>query len=76
MLSSKCDLEEDGLRGVALVNLLFVGHAIVVFLVSLGMLALLSSNRNLRHGEASSPLLAGLESESALMRTLPEFEVL
>ncbi|KAJ6769151.1 PROTEIN putative-RELATED [Salix koriyanagi] len=71
----KCDLEEDGLRGVALVNLLFVGHAIVVFLVSLGMLALLSSNRNLRHGEASGPLLAGLESESALMRTLPEFEV-
>ncbi|XP_073266815.1 uncharacterized protein [Populus alba] len=71
----KCDLEEDGLRGVALVNLLFVGHAIVVFLVSLGMLALLSSNRNLRHGEASGPLLAGLESDSALMRALPEFEV-
>jgi hypothetical protein len=71
----KCDLEEDGLRGVALVNLLFVGHAIIVFLVSLGMLALLSSNTNLRHGEASGPLLAGLESESALMRALPEFEV-
>jgi hypothetical protein len=35
----------------------------------------LSSNTNLRHGEASGPLLAGLESESALMRALPEFEV-
>nr|APR64425.1 hypothetical protein [Populus tomentosa] len=71
----KCDLEEDGLRGVALVNLMFVGHAIVVFLVSLGLFGLLSSNRNLRHGEASGPLLAGLDSESALMRALPEFEV-
>ncbi|KAJ6890391.1 hypothetical protein NC651_024021 [Populus alba x Populus x berolinensis] len=70
----KCDLEEDGLRGVALVNLMFLGHAIVVFLVSLGLFGLLSSNRNLRHGEVSGPLLAGLDSESALMRALPEFE--
>ncbi|EEF34045.1 conserved hypothetical protein [Ricinus communis] len=71
----KCDLEEDGLRGVALVNLLFIGHAIGVLLVSLGMFAILSSHRNSRHGETSGPLLAGLESDSTLMRTPPEFEL-
>ncbi|XP_058001186.1 uncharacterized protein LOC131179161 isoform X2 [Hevea brasiliensis] len=66
----KCDLEEDGLTGVALVNLLFIGHAIGVLLVSFGLFGLLSS-----HGEASGALLAELQSESTLMRTLPRFEL-
>ncbi|KAJ9154120.1 hypothetical protein P3X46_027489 [Hevea brasiliensis] len=71
----KCDLEEDGLRGVALVNLLFIGHAIGVLLVSFGVFGLLSSHRDSRHCEASGPLLTELHSDSALMRTLPEFEL-
>ncbi|KAF2314014.1 hypothetical protein GH714_021520 [Hevea brasiliensis] len=71
----KCDLEEDGLRGVALVNLLFIGHAIGVLLVSFGEFGLLSSHRDSRHCEASGPLLTELHSDSALMRTLPEFEL-
>jgi hypothetical protein len=28
----QCDLEEDGLRGVSLMNLLFTGHAILSWL--------------------------------------------
>ncbi|XP_050217267.1 uncharacterized protein LOC126668093 [Mercurialis annua] len=71
----KCDLEEDGLRGVALVNLLFIGHAIGVLLVSLGMFALLSSGRVSRHGETSGPLLAGFESDGNSMRAMSEFEL-
>lgn len=71
----KCDLEEDSLRAVALMNLFFVGHAIGVLTLSFGMFGLLSCNRNLRCGEGSGPLLAELESESMLMRPLPEFEL-
>lgn len=71
----KCDLEEDGLRGVALVNLLFIGHAIGVLLVSFGVFGVLSRHRNSRHGEASGPLLAELQSDSTVTLTLPEFEL-
>ncbi|KAJ4827976.1 hypothetical protein Tsubulata_009509 [Turnera subulata] len=71
----RCDLEEDGLRGAALANLLFVGHAIGAFLLCMGIFWLLSSNRNWRHSETHGPLLAGLESETALMRALPELEL-
>ncbi|XP_031276707.1 uncharacterized protein LOC116135141 [Pistacia vera] len=74
-IDSKCNLEEDGLRGVALINLLFVAHAIVVFIGSFVLFGLLSSHKNLRHGEASGPLLAQLESDSSLMRPVPEFEL-
>ncbi|XP_021899474.1 uncharacterized protein LOC110815823 [Carica papaya] len=56
-----CDLDGDGLRGVVLVNLLFVCHAIVVLIASFVSFGLLSSYRNLRCGEASGPLLAQLE---------------
>jgi hypothetical protein len=71
----QCDLEEDGLRGVSLMNLLFTGHAILVFVVSIVSFGLLSSNRNLRCGEASGPLLAEVESETMPMRAHPELEM-
>lgn len=32
----KCDLDEDSLRGIALMNLLFVWHAIVVVVARFG----------------------------------------
>ncbi|GLT69421.1 hypothetical protein SLA2020_415740 [Shorea laevis] len=71
----QCDLEEDGLRGVSLMNLLFTGHAILVLVVSIVSFGFLSSNRNLRCGEASGPLLAELESETMPMRAHPELEM-
>ncbi|KAI3407489.1 uncharacterized protein J3R85_020945 [Psidium guajava] len=74
-LDVKCALEEDGLRGIALMNLLFIVHAIGVVVVSFVLFGLLSCNRNLRFGEANGPLLAQLESESMLMRPALEFEL-
>ncbi|PSS23912.1 APC membrane recruitment protein like [Actinidia chinensis var. chinensis] len=71
----KCELEEDRLRGIALMNLLFIGHAIVVLVASFGLFGLLCRNRNLRCGEASGPLLAELESMTMQMHPLPEFEL-
>ena len=70
-----CELEDDGMRGVALVNLLFVVHAIGVVIAGFVVFGLLSSFRNLRCGEASGPLLAELESESTLMRPSHEPEM-
>ncbi|KAK6265596.1 hypothetical protein QUC31_016433 [Theobroma cacao] len=70
-----CELEEDGMRAVALVNLLFVVHAIGVVIAGFVVFGLLSSFRNLRFGEASGPLLAELESESILMRPSHEHEM-
>ncbi|XVF66415.1 hypothetical protein PTKIN_Ptkin10aG0033600 [Pterospermum kingtungense] len=70
-----CELEEDGLRGVALVKLLFVVHAIGVAIASFVVFGLLSSFRNLRCGEATGPLLAQHEPESILMRPTHELEI-
>ncbi|XP_022760338.1 uncharacterized protein LOC111306746 isoform X2 [Durio zibethinus] len=70
-----CELEADGIRGVALVNLLFVVHAIGVVIAGFVVFWLLSRFRNLRCGEASGPLLAGLEPESTLMRLSRELEM-
>jgi len=71
----KCDLDEDSLRGISLVNLLFVGHAIVVLLVCLGLFGLLSHNRALRCDERSGPLLAGSEPHNVTMQPLNEIEM-
>lgn len=71
----QCDIEEDGLRFVALMNLLFTGHAILVLVVGIVSFGLLSSNRNLRCGEASGPLLAELEPEAMPMRAHPQVEL-
>lgn len=70
-----CDLEEDGLRGIALMNLIFIGHAFLVLILGLGLICLLSSNRKFRFGEASGPLLAELGPETMLIRSSPEIEM-
>ncbi|CAK9139539.1 unnamed protein product [Ilex paraguariensis] len=70
-----CELEEDMLRGIALMNLLFTGHVIVVLILSFVLFGLLYCNRNMRCGEASGPLLAELGSETMLMQSIPEFEM-
>lgn len=71
----KCELEDDRLRGVALVNSLFVGHVIVVMIFSLVLFSLLHRCRTMRYSEAGGSLLAELRSESMLMHPLPEFEI-
>nr|CAN66173.1 hypothetical protein VITISV_000731 [Vitis vinifera] len=53
-----CDLEEDSLRGVALMNLLFIGHAIGVLITCLVLFGTLSSNQNLRHDDGTGSLLS------------------
>ncbi|XAR48936.1 hypothetical protein NMG60_11031929 [Bertholletia excelsa] len=74
IIEMKCVLEEDSLRGIALMNLLFIGHAMVVLITSFALFAVLSSKWNLRRGE--SGMLANLESDSMIqMRPLPEFEI-
>ncbi|XP_068328141.1 uncharacterized protein [Pyrus communis] len=71
----KCDLEEDGLRGVAVMMLLFIGHAIAVLVLSFVLFALLASNWNLQGGEGSGPFLAQLDSEHVLMPPGGEIEL-
>ncbi|KAK7243040.1 hypothetical protein RIF29_37824 [Crotalaria pallida] len=73
----KCDLDEDRLRGVALMNFLFLVHAIVVMVFAFGLFFALASGRSSRGGDARGPLLAvaELESTSTRMRPLPEFEM-
>ncbi|KAJ4954547.1 hypothetical protein NE237_011330 [Protea cynaroides] len=71
----QCDLEDDRLRGVALMNLLFLLHFIGIVIMSFSLFGALSWNRNLRCGEGSGPSLADVDSESMLIRPLPEFEL-
>ncbi|KAK9082850.1 hypothetical protein Scep_029321 [Stephania cephalantha] len=72
----QCELEEDALRGVALIDLLFVGHAIVVFVLCVVLFGVLNYNGNWRCGEGSRPLMAEIESEERLLtRSIPELEM-
>ena len=71
----QCDLDEDSLRGVAMMELLFIFHAIVVLVFSVGLFGVLGSNRNLRCGEAKGPLLGEVESTSTRMCDLSELEM-
>lgn len=74
----KCDLEEDGLRGLAVMTLLFIGHAIGVLVLSFVLFGWLARNCNWRCDEASGPLLQQLQSEHhhVLMRaTSQEIEL-
>ncbi|KAK9146197.1 hypothetical protein Sjap_006100 [Stephania japonica] len=72
----QCDLEEVALRGVALIDLLFVGHAIGVFVLCVVLFGVLNYNRNWRCGEGSRPLMAEIESEERLLtRSIPELEL-
>ncbi|KAK6914143.1 Protein of unknown function DUF716 [Dillenia turbinata] len=70
----KCDLEEDSVRGVALMNLLFIVHVTGILVLSFLLFAALSWNRNMRRAN-SGTLLAMLQSESMLMQPLPELEL-
>ncbi|KAK7344582.1 hypothetical protein VNO77_14354 [Canavalia gladiata] len=72
-----CDLDEDRLRGAALMHLLFTVHAIVVMVLGVGVFGLVASNRGLRvGGEARGALLGEIESASARMqRAVPELEM-
>ena len=65
----RCELEEDGLRAVALMRLFFIGHAIFVLVLSFGLFGLLSRNQKLRFGEGGGPLLSQLDSETMLIGT-------
>lgn len=67
--SVQCELEEDGLRGVELVNLLFIAHAVGILVLCFVMFGVLACNRSWRWGSSSS--LAEVDSESLLMRTPP-----
>lgn len=71
----KCDLDENKLRGTALMNLLFIVHVIVVMIMSFGLFALLNRDKRMRCGDTSGPLLAQVGSEGVLMRPLPEVEI-
>ncbi|XP_057778293.1 uncharacterized protein LOC130997031 [Salvia miltiorrhiza] len=65
----KCELDDDVWRGVALVNLVFVGHVIVVIVIGFVSFGLL---HNRKRGEGSG---LGVGSESMLMHPLPEIEI-
>ncbi|KAL9225163.1 hypothetical protein vseg_001115 [Gypsophila vaccaria] len=78
MVDVKCDLVEDESRGVALVNFLFVCHAIVVFVVCFGMFGLLSWKEGMRCGNSGGgggPLLPRVESRGTLLQSVPELEM-
>lgn len=71
----KCELEDDMWRGMALMNLLFVGHVIMVIIISFLLFGLLHRCTNVRYGEASGLFPAEIGSESMLMHPLPELEM-
>lgn len=64
----KCELDDDMWRGLALMNLVFVGHVIMVFIISFLSFGLL----NVKLGRGSGLILG---SESMLMHPLPEIEI-
>ncbi|KAL5711980.1 hypothetical protein ACHQM5_014196 [Ranunculus cassubicifolius] len=72
-MNVQCDLVEDGLRGVALMNLLFIGHATGILVMCFVVFGALSFNRSWRWGSSSS--LGEMESENLLTRPLPEVEL-
>ncbi|KAL5990363.1 hypothetical protein ACLOJK_011263 [Asimina triloba] len=69
-----CILEDDRQRGLALIDLLFIVHAIIIFILNLVSFALLSYKRNPRGSGAGSPS-GEAELENMLMRSLPDFEM-
>ncbi|KAI3955952.1 hypothetical protein MKW98_006312 [Papaver atlanticum] len=72
-----CDVEEDGYRGVALINFLFVGHAVLVLLMHFVLFGVLNCNKSMRIGEgvSSGSCMSEIESQSLLVHPLPEFEI-
>ncbi|WVY98095.1 hypothetical protein V8G54_030246 [Vigna mungo] len=70
-----CDLDEDSLRGVTLMNFLFTVHAIGVVVLAFGAFGVVASNRSLKSGEAKGPLLSESESSSFRTLALPDLEM-
>ncbi|PIN11534.1 hypothetical protein CDL12_15859 [Handroanthus impetiginosus] len=70
----KCELQDDMWRGMILMNLLFIGHVIMVIFISFLLFGVLHRYRNVRYGEGTG-LLAEIGSESMLMHPLPELEM-
>lgn len=67
-----CVLEEDKLRGMALMNLLFVGHSIIVLLMCFVVLGLSSRNKV---RPSDPPMMAQLDSDSMLMHPVPALDI-
>ncbi|MCL7043936.1 hypothetical protein MKW94_015115 [Papaver nudicaule] len=71
-----CDVEEDGYRGVALINFLFVVHAMLVLVTHFVLFGVLNCHKSMRIGEGiRSSLMSEIESQSSLLQPLPEFEI-
>ncbi|XP_014514584.1 uncharacterized protein LOC106772594 [Vigna radiata var. radiata] len=70
-----CDLDEDSLRGVTLMNFLFTVHAIGVVVLAFGAFGVVAGNRSLKSGEAKGPLLSESESSSFRTLALPDLEM-
>lgn len=68
----KCELDDDKWRGIELMNLVFVGHVIMVIIISFLSFGLLHRYINRGCGEGSGLVLG---SESMLMHPLPEIEI-
>ncbi|KAL8048239.1 hypothetical protein ABFX02_07G051900 [Erythranthe guttata] len=67
----RCELDDDMWRGVVLMNLLFVGHVVFVFITGFVSFGALNRCTN----TASGRLLAEIGSETMLMHPLPELEM-
>lgn len=71
-----CALEMDKFRAMALMNLVFIGHIIVVIVSSFVVFGVLYRNKSLRYGETSGSLLADIGSERVqMMPSIAEFEI-
>ncbi|KAL8481072.1 hypothetical protein ACS0TY_027561 [Phlomoides rotata] len=71
----KCELDEHMFRGIALLNLVFVGHVIMVVVISFTLFGVLNRCANVRRGEGSGLSLGEIGSESMLMHPLPDLEM-
>ncbi|KAL1806402.1 hypothetical protein DCAR_0832203 [Daucus carota subsp. sativus] len=71
----KCELDEYKYRSEALVNLMFIGHVIVVLIISFLLSGLLSHFHNRKSFQSSGQLLAGFDAENSVVRPVTEFEL-
>lgn len=71
----KCELDEDKYRGEALVNLMFIGHVIVVLIISFFLSGLLCRSYNRKSYQSSGQLLTGFDAENSVVRPVTEFEL-
>lgn len=71
----KCELDEDKYRGEALVNLIFIGHVLVVLIICFLLSGFLCRSYNRKSYQSSGQLLAGLDAENSVVRPVNEFEL-